>query len=685
MADKKELVVVLKYDDSELQSGTQKTKNRLGELGRQVVLANVAYDAFKTVVRTAGQFLSDSLAVYQRTEAAMAGLRSTAANLGQDVDKANTSALGLASDGLVSIETSAASLRALMSTGLSIDKATDLMAAYKDEAAFGRSQNISFEQAVRNLAESFMTESSIIGNLSGQTENYNVILEIGARALGKKVSELTRSERQEAKYIGTLQVAKKAQGDSAKMADTLTGAQARYSFQLEQVHRTVGTVFGPAYTTILKQAASQMEIFAGLTKEQLLHLQVAFLNFFNYLSKIALGIGTFMLTLGDNLMANQKGAAARWEAMLKLMKMKDEQLTKDIQRTVDISSGRMKESVKDGAKGVGDALEDMSDKAAKEAKKFEKEMEKITNSFNESLEDMLFSKRSQREKLEAELAKENFSYEKSLTKTARANAKEDEKSRKQQEKKLKELQKDLDEEVAKGAEADQERIADLQERILIENTEYEEAKKERQEKRAEEAAEEKERHAERVQEMQASLNELRQLEEKYAEDFAKIKDKQKEDDIARLKRKFEEEKAELLKQHTERMAEFGTQGGKEGTAYADGYVKAVKAKTPEVKKAVEGFIISGVDWEALRAKSGVIKAGYQHGLPNVPASGMYLLHKGERVVPKTGADVAGSTSSTATVNFYGNLSVRSESDINEIASKVSRILGRQSELERWYG
>lgn len=76
--------------------------------------------------------------------------------------------------------------------------------------------------------------------------------------------------------------------------------------------------------------------------------------------------------------------------------------------------------------------------------------------------------------------------------------------------------------------------------------------------------------------------------------------------------------------------------------------------------------------------------GKQHG-GTIPATGPYLLHRGERVVPKTGADVHRSMAYTPTVNFYGNLSVRSQADIDEIANKVSRVLGRQSEIERWYG
>lgn len=67
------------------------------------------------------------------------------------------------------------------------------------------------------------------------------------------------------------------------------------------------------------------------------------------------------------------------------------------------------------------------------------------------------------------------------------------------------------------------------------------------------------------------------------------------------------------------------------------------------------------------------------GHPNQPVPA--ILHGGERIVSRTGVDVGGS-SQGVTINFNGDLSVRSDQDITSLAQEISRILGRQAEFAR---
>lgn len=62
-----------------------------------------------------------------------------------------------------------------------------------------------------------------------------------------------------------------------------------------------------------------------------------------------------------------------------------------------------------------------------------------------------------------------------------------------------------------------------------------------------------------------------------------------------------------------------------------------------------------------------------------------IAHGGERVVPRSGVDAQGPTSSSqaVTVNFYGNVAMDDESRVNELADRIGKILGRQNELARY--
>lgn len=73
-----------------------------------------------------------------------------------------------------------------------------------------------------------------------------------------------------------------------------------------------------------------------------------------------------------------------------------------------------------------------------------------------------------------------------------------------------------------------------------------------------------------------------------------------------------------------------------------------------------------------------VLGGWQLGTPFVPETGLYLLHRGERVIP------AGETGrGTITVNFY-NPSVRSDTDLHYIAQVVERTLARSLKLQSLY-
>lgn len=239
--------------DTTAKSAT-KTNTSFLEIAKGIGVFAVADRALHTLAET----MKDSVNQATQYQMAMTGLTSVANYFGITQEDAKKSAQSLASDGLMTVADAGNSLKQLLASGLNLDQAQKLMEAYKNEAAFGRVNTIDYTQAVGNLAESFKTENSMIGNLSGQTENYSYILDIGAAKLGKKTAALTATERVQAKYLGTLEVAKKNEGDAAKMSDTFAGAQSRLTVAIQNQKIALGeaiqyglTPFYNALTAIL--------------------------------------------------------------------------------------------------------------------------------------------------------------------------------------------------------------------------------------------------------------------------------------------------------------------------------------------------------------------------------------------------------------------------------------------------
>ena len=84
-------------------------------------------------------------------------------------------------------------------------------------------------------------------------------------------------------------------------------------------------------------------------------------------------------------------------------------------------------------------------------------------------------------------------------------------------------------------------------------------------------------------------------------------------------------------------------------------------------------------------KMGLGDLKFQHGgiVPGPIGSAVPIIaHAGERIVPRSGVD-GGGGSGGMTFNFYGGVVVDSEERINELANKISDVLGRQNELARY--
>lgn len=112
---------------------------------------------------------------------------------------------------------------------------------------------------------------------------------------------------------------------------------------------------------------------------------------------------------------------------------------------------------------------------------------------------------------------------------------------------------------------------------------------------------------------------------------------------------------------------------------ASGALDALMQKYEKFKNSrfnIAGQIQALPEWLSLPKRQ---HGGMIPGHPNQPVPA--ILHGGERIVSRTGVD-AGGSSQGVTINFNGDLSVRSDQDITSLAQEISRILGRQAEFAR---
>ena len=123
----------------------------------------------------------------------------------------------------------------------------------------------------------------------------------------------------------------------------------------------------------------------------------------------------------------------------------------------------------------------------------------------------------------------------------------------------------------------------------------------------------------------------------------------------------------------------GTQGKNLITNYINGII--ARAKELVTRHAIfAGF--GGLGTLAELATGGLEQVTKQHGgiVPgNIGEAVPIIAHGGERVTPSTGADVNGD-SGGVTINISGSFNLDSSSRVNELANRISDILGRRMEL-----
>ena len=566
----------------------------LGKLVAGFAIADLAVGVVKAGVKALRDEITESVKTASEYSLALAGLSSTAVAFGESQDQARQSAIALTQDGLITVSTAANGLKNLMAGGLGLDKAVELMGAYKDEAAFGRSATISYEQAVGNLAESFMTEGSMIGNLSGQTENYNLILKAGASQMGKTVSQLTQAERTQAKYLGTLTVASKAMGDSARVADTYAGSQSRLKTAVTNLRAALGTALLPvlaftndSFTDLANSLKPTPETLMKIGRVAILvaggikQLAIAVVS----LTKAWWQFNTFRFkksfeslkdgwsSLGDNVVkVGERMNAVTVESMSNITNFGKEAAQK----------------LTDFADSASSKVADLAKKVSDEIKDYGRDLAKMISSFTESLDGLVFAHRNKRRALEKDIAGENKAFDKK-NKEREADYKKSMTSlEKKHGEKVKSIEEDIEDELEAVKLAENQREAfqddkylvdinrhkdrgeDLKESLKRENSEYAFQTTELKSELAEQTADSLEQHKDRLTLLQTELAIELEIEKKHAEDFAKLKNEVAEDDITRLKRKHAEEKTERERDHNEKLAELYSQGASEKAAYDSG-------------------------------------------------------------------------------------------------------------------
>ena len=591
---------------NELADANTKAAGATTSLFTSFTAASLAANAITAAYHDVVGIFQDSIKAATGAQLALSGLASTAAAFGGSAATATAAAKNLTSDGLLTLTDSATALKNLLSSGLNLDQATQLMDIYKDRAAFGRQNTISYGAAVQNLAESFKTQSSMIGNLSGMTENYNQIIATGAAEMGKSVSSLSLADTAQAKYLGTLALSNGSLGDAARYAETYAGEQARLATATQNAQIALGQGLQPAVESLQKGFVSLLTGGMAATNDNLPILQGNFLA-------LATGVRVAM----DAIVGFGSLAIATFQAVISRSMTPLDDAWNGVKNTFsqtfsDMDAGFAKiasgattatdittRAVQDQAVAVTKAAKQMNEALASENSSFAEAQAARVQTFDESLQKMVTDHQTKVTTIKQQLADETASYLDAAQRRDEAYNGQVSSAEDAHAQKVADITQQISDEKQRGLvvdgvlyqEADQKKLDKLQQSLDKENASYTTQLTKLKTTYDNQVAVAQAAEDKKVKALQTSLSQQEKILQAHAAEVTKYGNQQALDDISTLERKYAQEDAKASDHHNDALAKIKQRAYDQGMAGGAGSVRGladgVRAATPSLTDATK--------------------------------------------------------------------------------------------------
>lgn len=667
-------------------NGTYKSQSNYNQAASDSIRQIGGVVAALLTLQTATQVISSSVRAANEYQAALTGLSRLSKRFGEDNELATQSAKELASDGLITIATAANGLQKLLTAGVGLPEAITLMQGYKDQAAFGRASTIDFDTAVNNLAESFYTENSMIGNLSGQTENWSRILEYGASVLGKNVSQLSEKERVQAKLIGQQRLNNLVEGDAATYAETNAGSQQKLNAVLKNMQVTIGGVSNAMSGSLIRSLGG----LDAQTQNSIISFGAGVATF-----------GTFVL-LAPRVVGGIRAIIATLKALTIASAISSGGLTVLLGGIAGLAAGAYIDNLVDGlddadaaaggtaqnvnavAGGLSAAADNAKD-TAKQMAKINEQMEEAGENYRYSLAQLVAEKNENIATLTKTLTEEERAYNAAYNERRTSFDKSQNEELLTHAQKTRALQNQIDFLTKYNTAANQKQLSELQFSLARENAEYQKSTQLRQDEFDVQTQSAKEEYEARRQENQLKLNEELGLLRKHRDEVLAVRNVMLLDEVQMLQKQRDEQLKNLREQRQDIIDNLASSYGDAGTAAGDAFSWKLKES---IRKGNDGgtpmylqtYEKNGKKQQVLiggYADGGFTGRGGKHDVAGVVHAGEYVLPK-EQVNQSTGMPdwgKIGGNSQNITVNLsLSGVMTSSKADERSIATRIAKLI-----------
>lgn len=198
------------------------------------------------------------------------GLAAVAKSFNVDVEAAADLADRLADRWGMNRAAIADTVKTYLSMGLTLKQTEELIIATADAAAYNRQAHLSWEEAIKQVAQGIKAGNSNLTDAAGITTNLSVMYERYARSIGTTAAKLTEAQKVQAAYNGMMAEASIFAGNADEAMSGYTGTQATFNQTLVTARQELGEAFIPALEEVLEIVTPlirQFALFADENKE----------------------------------------------------------------------------------------------------------------------------------------------------------------------------------------------------------------------------------------------------------------------------------------------------------------------------------------------------------------------------------------------------------------------------------
>lgn len=152
-------------------------------------------------------------------------------------------------------------VKTYLTAGLTLEQTKEIMTATADAAVYNREAHLTWDEAIKQVAQGVKMGNSELTDAAGITTNLSVMYDRYAKTIGTTAAKLTEAQKLQAAYNGIMAESAMFAGNADSAMTGYTGTQATFNQTIEMARVELGEAFLPVIGEIMQRITPMIKDF----------------------------------------------------------------------------------------------------------------------------------------------------------------------------------------------------------------------------------------------------------------------------------------------------------------------------------------------------------------------------------------------------------------------------------------